>query len=267
VRFRLKKRRRMREKTASKTRPWYEAAFAREYLSQYAHRSDDAARQEVPFVAGALNLRRGARVFDLCCGAGRHSRALAGTGLRVVGMDLSADLLRAAAEKRMTRTAFVRGDMRRLPFQDEAFDGLVNLFTSFGYFMNDAENQRVLNEAARVLKPGAPFLMDFFNIKLVRRNLVPRSERAVEGMHLRERRWYDLRTRRLNKTTQILRGDETSTRRESVRGYTRAELTRMFKRAGLAVTKVYGDLSGAKFDERLSPRCVLLARKARGGSR
>jgi len=258
----------MPRKSASKPRPWYEQAFTREYLSQYAHRSDEAARAETPFIAGALKLPRGSTVLDLCCGAGRHSRALSRTGLRVIGLDLSADLLHTTAQQRVRNTAFVRGDMRRLPFKNESFDGVVNLFTSFGYFMKDIENQRVLNEAARVLKRGAPLLMDYLNIKFVRRELVECSERCVDGMQLRERRWYDARTGRSNKTTRMLCNGDVSIRRESVRAYTRAELVAMFRLAGLKVAKTFGDLTGKKFDERSSSRCVLLAHKtAREGSR
>ncbi|HYF51495.1 MAG TPA: class I SAM-dependent methyltransferase [Planctomycetota bacterium] len=259
-------------KGARSKRPWYESAFTREYLSQYAHRSDEAARREIPFVVRALKLKRGARVLDLCCGAGRHSRVLAAGGLRVTGLDLSADLLNAA-NAAGGGVVFVRGDMRRLPFLSESFDGMVNLFTSFGYF-NDAENQRVLTDAARVLKPGAPFFMDYLNITHVRRTLVDRSERCVGEMQLCERRWYDPRTRRLNKATRMRCNGAEKLRRESVRAYTRAELTRMLHRAGMKVLKVYGDLSGSRFDARNSPRCVLLARKepaigrtTRGGKR
>ena len=50
--------------------------------------------------------------------------------------------------------------MRRLPFRDGAFEAVANLFTSFGYFFDEAQNRRVLGEIARVLRPGGAFLLD-----------------------------------------------------------------------------------------------------------
>jgi ubiquinone/menaquinone biosynthesis C-methylase UbiE len=244
-------------------RPWYETAFAKDYLDRYRHRSDEAAAAELPFLRSALALPRGARVLDLCCGAGRYARALASAGYAVVGVDLSADLLRVARSRSRGRNIrCVRADMRALPLADESLDGAVSMFTSFGYFATDAENARVLHEIARVLKPGAPFVMDYMNLRVTLATLVPASQRMVNGVRLDERRRFDARRKRLVKTIRIAccKGDEVL--RESVRAYTPHELTALFKRAGLTVKGRYGDLSGAAFDPAKSPRCVLVARKA-----
>ena len=77
--------------------PWFVTAFGRDYLAVYAHRDDASARGEADFAVRALGAASGARVLDLGCGAGRHSRALSAHGFEVVGVDLSADLLAAAA--------------------------------------------------------------------------------------------------------------------------------------------------------------------------
>ena len=45
--------------------------------------------------------------------------------------------------------------MRKLPsVWSGRFDGVVNLFTSFGFFENPSDDARVIGEFARVLKPG-----------------------------------------------------------------------------------------------------------------
>jgi ubiquinone/menaquinone biosynthesis C-methylase UbiE len=250
---------------ADKRRPWYDSAFAADYLERYGHRSDELALAEFPFVRRVLKLRPGMSILDLCCGAGRHARAFSATGCDVVGLDRSPDLLRVAHRRHREGTGtltYVRADMRALPFPAGSFDSVASLFTSFGYFSTDAVNQRVLNEVARVLKPGAPFLLDFMNIGVVRRTLQPRSERVVGATRLKERRWFDARTRRLNKV--ILADGPAGRRRlrESVRAYEPRELGAMFRRAGLVVVRRYGDLKGAAFNPRTSLRCVLLARKA-----
>jgi len=147
----------MSQATAKEKAPWYVSAFNADYLARYKHRSDELAQAELPFVLSALKLAANTAVLDLCCGAGRHSRALisAMPSGRVVGLDLSADLLHDAQTKNRTkpRTFFLRADMRRIPLAAHSVNAVVNLFTSFGYFKTDREHLNVLKEVARVLKP------------------------------------------------------------------------------------------------------------------
>lgn len=82
-----------------------------------ADRFGDAFLERVPDAAGR------ARVLDVGCGPGSDVVAFAERGLAVVGVDLSESLLRAGVEAAPT-AGFVRGDMRRLPVADAAFDGL-----------------------------------------------------------------------------------------------------------------------------------------------
>jgi ubiquinone/menaquinone biosynthesis C-methylase UbiE len=255
--------------TAAQRRPkksgeaWYDKAFRRDYLTRYRHRSDEAATNETAFIVWQLGLKRRSTILDLCCGAGRHSRALAKAGLKIVALDRSTDLLQAAKDATPSAQSinYIRGDMRFLPLQSMSIDGIVNLFTSFGYFPTDEENLKALREASRVMKTGAPLVMDFLNIHATRKNLVPRSEKVLGNIKLVERRWYDPRTRRLNKVTRITEGRKTSERLESVRAFTSAELTRMFKRCGLRITGQFGDLTGAPYEKSISPRCVLIGKK------
>ncbi len=119
-------------------------------------------------------------------------------GVRVTGVDLSAALL---AEARGVRPGlpgaptYVRADMRALPFFGPQFDGVVSLFTSFGYFDAPADDARVFAEVARVLAPGGRFLLDFLHAPVVRATLVPASVEA------RARRPPDHVTRRIDDET------------------------------------------------------------------
>ena len=76
------------------------------------------------------------------------------------GLDYSEDLLRIARKRGTgTNLRYTRGDMRRLPARWKGrFDAVVNLFTSFGFFDNPADDVRVIEEFARVLKPGGVLL-------------------------------------------------------------------------------------------------------------
>lgn len=253
----------MKRDSKNRGTPWYERAFSADYLARYKHRSDRLARTEVPFVLAALQLRPGAVVLDLCCGAGRHSRSLASALRRgrVIGLDLSPELLRAAQarNKIRRRLCFVRGDMRCLPLRSRSVDGVINLFTSFGYFETDRENMAVLKEIARVLKPRGRLVFDFFNAARVLATLVPRSEGMRDGHRIVEHRRYDRKSRRIVKTIQCNSGERY---RESVRAYSAAELKRLLQRSGLKPLKLYGDLNGSKFNAQNSPRCVWVCETA-----
>ena len=136
---------------------WWATYFDRQYLLEYEPLfSLEKDRREVARLIDILGLPVGARVLDVPCGQGRHAHLLAEAGYDVQGVDLSRDLL-ALANKRGTAAnlTYTRGDMRGLPpTWSGRFDAVLNLFTSFGFFLDPADDARVIGEFARVLKPG-----------------------------------------------------------------------------------------------------------------
>jgi SAM-dependent methyltransferase len=87
-----------------------------------------------------------AAVLDLCCGPGRHSLEFARRGFQVTGVDRTARYLataRAAATREGLTVEFVQEDMRHF-HRSEAFDLALNLFSSFGYFEDRADDLRGL---------------------------------------------------------------------------------------------------------------------------
>ncbi len=63
------------------------------------------------------------------------------------------------------------------------------MFTSFGYFDSEKENEKVVCAAAEALKPGGHLLIDFLNPYTVVHNLVPCEEKTVEGIYFRINRF------------------------------------------------------------------------------
>lgn len=237
---------------------WYKEWFGEEYLELYSHRNADEADRHLDFVERHLAPGRPEPrlVLDLACGAGRHTQALRNRGYRTVGVDLSLTLL--AHPPRIPNAA---GDMRRLPFEEEAFDWVLNFFTSFGYFERERENFRVLEEIARVLAPGGRFLIDFLNRDVVLANLKAREEQTIAGRHVSIQRWYDEETRRINKRMRLeTPGKPSRTYLESVRAYSRDEVTIGSRWAGLQVNALYGNFAGEPFD-RDSQRLILVGQK------
>jgi SAM-dependent methyltransferase len=244
-------------------RPWFEQAFESRYLRVYPHRTAQAARAEVQGLLARGLLARGGRVLDLACGQGRHVVALRAAGADAFGLDLSAELLahaRQAGGAHLLHGRLARGDVRRLPFVAAAFDALVMLFSSFGYF-DDDENQRVLAGIARVLRAGGVAVLDLMNPALVRAALVPESVSEREGLRVREVRRLAQDGRRVVKDVELREaGGGVHRWREDVRLYEAEELRVLGARHGLCVERVEGDFDGRAL-EADAPRQILWLRK------
>lgn len=95
------------------------------------------------------NVRAGADVLDLGCGAGMLA-LLKRKGVTLAGVDLSAEC--ALAARRNGYDATCRAELTSLPFADAAFDYVVSLDV-LGH-VGFAEKDAVLAEIKRVLRPG-----------------------------------------------------------------------------------------------------------------
>ncbi len=230
---------------------WYREWFGEEYLDLYAYRDEAEARRQVEFVRAQFG-PLGGPILDLACGKGRHVRELIASGYAVAGCDLSWILLRHG-EAEFGPMPLVRADMRRLPFQEDAFHGLVNFFTSFGYFEDEEENLRTVLEMARVLRKGAPFVFDYLNVNRELSRLVEREERTTDSGPVLIERWFDVAARTFNK--RITMGEKKFL--ERVRGYDLDEMTAIFASSGMAIRQAFGDFDGRAFDTE-SPRLILL---------
>jgi SAM-dependent methyltransferase len=104
--------------------------------------------------AGLLGPVDGRRVVEVGCGAAAASRWLATQGARVVGLDLSAGMLRharLAADRTGVRVPLLQADATALPLADGVFDIAC---TAFGAVPFVADSAAVMREVYRVLRPG-----------------------------------------------------------------------------------------------------------------
>ena len=78
-----------------------------------------------------------------------------------------------------------------------SFDLVLNLFTSFGYFDDEADDRRVVGAAAAMLEPGSRFLLEVINGERIMRNFQEREWFSVGQTAVMERRSLDRSTRRM----------------------------------------------------------------------
>ena len=232
---------------------WFEEWFNDEYLELYPHRDDADAAQLVALLRSATPWRDGWRVLDVGCGPGRHARALEDAGARCFGLDLSATLLRRA--RTSTDAPLIRADMRRIPVRPHSMDLTVNLFTSFGYFADDADSAIALREMAGTVRPGGSFAIDFLNASRVRATLVPAETVVLGGQQVAV-------TRELVDDARFVRKTITTSERayeERVRLFGGSDLEAMLQDAGIEVTARFGDYDGSP-PAADAPRVILVGR-------
>ena len=247
--------------------PWYEESFGHEYLKLYAHRDVAQARADVQAIVSLLSLRKDVPLLDLCCGAGRHLLALREMGFgRLVGLDLSDELLRVAARnladaggRARDPVRLIRADMRAIPYENY-FAAVLSLFTSFGYFEEDEENQAVFTAVHKALRPGGMFLIDYLNRDHVISHLVARDERILSECCVRNVRCLTDDCRRVEKTTTIITEGTKRQFRESVRLYSAVEMVDMLHAAGFVDVRSYSSLDGQGFGPE-STRLIVVAEK------
>jgi SAM-dependent methyltransferase len=227
---------------------WWQTWFGPGYLAVYDAFLAERTPVEVDQIEALLQLRPPRRILDLPCGQGRHAIELARRGYQVTGIDLSQYMLgvaRERAEAAGVRVRWLAGDMRE-PLAGEIFDLVLNLFTSFGYFADEADDRGVVRAAASMLAPGGRFLLEVINGERVMGNFQEREWFTIGQTAVMERRSLDMATRRMvvERTVSSATGDDTSV--HAVRLYRGQEVETMLAAAGFSRVELYGDWDGAR---------------------
>lgn len=236
---------------------WYHTWFNDDYLALYPHRDAADAVSLVALIGAHVSWDQRWRVLDVGCGPGRHAAALEDAGIECIGLDLSMVLLRRA--RTVTRAPLVRADMRVLPVRDGSMDAVLSLFTSFGYFADDAEHRRTLRGMATALRPEGWLVLDFLGAGSVREAVAAVAGQVLVmpgGAEVSKRISADGRF-----VFKDIRLPSGAVHQERVRLFSPDELARMLEASGLTVRHAFGDYEGSAIDSR-SPRALFLAQAA-----
>ncbi len=169
---------------------WWRDVFNANYLRTDGDVVNDPeiTENEITAFIKVLEPQPDSKILDLCCGQGRHSIALARRGYHnVTGLDRSHYLIsraRTTSKKEGLNITFREGDARTLPFPDDTFDFLMVPGNSFGYFDSSQEDEAVLSEIHRVLKPNGKVLLDLTDGDYMRNHFEPRSWEWIDKNYL-----------------------------------------------------------------------------------
>jgi len=252
-------------KATRKSGEWWESYFDEHYLLEYEPIfTAERDRREAARLLDILELPSGARILDVPCGQGRHAHLLAEAGFDVDGLDYSADLLdRARARGTGARLRYTRGDMRKLPARwTGRFDAVLNLFTSFGFFLNPADDARVIAEFARVLAPGGTLVWHGGSRDGVMAKFLDRDWwQSEDGTMIAHERSFDSLSGVLT-IHSTWRGPKHNGEREHrIRLYTPTRLAELCGAAGLIVEQAFDGFNARDLTRR-SSEMLLVARKS-----
>ncbi len=209
-----------------------------------------AEAEQVVAASPLFKVAPGDRVLDLACGPATHLVPLARRGAVVTGVDLSGAMLARAREacgQAGVEARLVRADMRE-HVEPDSYDLVINMYTSFGYFADPAENLAVLRNAHACLTPGGRLLVDVMG-KEVFAGWVGRPQAVDVGggtVFMRDTVLDDWT--RLRSDWTWVRGDEV--RRTSLYStlYSAAELRGLFEAAGFSGVECFGDFDCSPYD-------------------
>ena len=235
---------------------WFDSPY---YHLLYQDRNQSEARYFLDNLLRHLHPKPKERLLDLACGRGRHAIYLNQQGFDVTGIDLSSENIDAARRHENERLRFFVHDMRA-PLLYGPFDFVLNLFTSFGYFGEEAENVVALRNAADALQFGGKLVIDFMNTERTIRELVSHETKMVDGITFELHRHLDR-----DFVVKDIRFEDREGQpqhfQERVRALSVERFREYFYLAGLRLAEVLGDYDLRPYAPDSSPRMIFILKK------
>lgn len=160
---------------------WWKTLFNENYIRTDGDVIENEANtvQDIDILLGILNLEPGHKILDLCCGQGRHCLELSHRGFgNITGLDYSEYLLalgRKRAEEKGMNPVFIQGDVRNPPLEPDAFDAIICMGNSFGYFSDSREDSLLIGRITGLLKKGGRLFLDLSDGSALRSSFEARS--------------------------------------------------------------------------------------------
>lgn len=164
---------------------WWKDLFDEIYLLTDARSvcDENLTCHEVNCLEEILKPKKSDAILDLCGGQGRHALELTRRGFtNVTVLDYSrylVDLGSKRAQQEGLNTVFIQGDARNPGFRERSYQFIIIMASSFGYFIDDGENEKILKETFRLLKPQGTFLLDLPDCDYILKNFKAFSSHKI----------------------------------------------------------------------------------------
>lgn len=234
---------------------WFNSPY---YHILYKNRDDKEAQNFMDNLSQYLNIQNDEKVLDLACGKGRHSIYLNQKGFDVTGIDLSEESIKQAKKSENDKLHFFVHDMRQV-FQENTFDYVLNLFTSFGYFEKENENFLATKATNHNLKSDGKLVIDFLNPKYVAKNLIPYEEKNIEGITFEIRK--KIENKRIIKDIEFEAEGHHYHFQEKVRALSLCDFIDIFEKSNFELLEVFGDYDLNPLSLQKSERMIFVTEK------
>jgi SAM-dependent methyltransferase len=239
---------------------WEEVPAAADGLVHFASLDLDRERFSANAESGPGGNGTGMpRCLDQCCGFGRISLEMARRGFAVTGVDITETYLETAKDDAAYEglaAEFIREDVRSFR-RKNYFDLVYNVYTSFGYFEDPADDAQVVENAFDSLKPQGVYVIETLGKEIAVRDFVQADwfERAgfyVLTAYETADSWSSLKNRWIlisqRDQGRVKRGDIIE-KNFTQRLYSADTLQRLFRDSGFGTVETYGGWDGRSYDE------------------
>ena len=243
------------------THKWFEKWFDSKYYHLlYSNRNTNEAAFFIDHLFNKIapSISANSKILDIACGKGRHALHVNSFGYNVTGIDLSEASIKFAKKFENEDLKFFVHDMRNI-FKENSFDICLNLFTSFGYFLNDTENQQAITAMAKNLKKNGLLILDYLNVLKALENLPEEEVKTIEGINFYIKK--EVSNGYIRKTISFTADGENHQYYEFVKVITKENFNQYFINAGLKIKETYGDYQLNSFENNESERLIFIAEK------
>lgn len=238
---------------------WFENWFNTKYYHiLYGNRNHEEAKLFIHNLTSHLNLKANSKIIDIACGTGRHAIYLNMLGYNVTGIDLSKNNIEKASKFSNKNLQFFIHDMRKL-FKSNQYDLAVNLFTSFGYFNKDSDNEKALISIAGNVKSEGLVVIDFMNVKKVLMNLIESEIKIINNIEFKINR--TVKNDKILKSINITDEKEKFVFKEEVSIINLDKFSDYIKKSGLQIVEIFGNYHLESFNALKSDRLILICKK------
>jgi SAM-dependent methyltransferase len=234
---------------------WFDSPY---YHILYKNRDKAEAQDFIRRLMNHFNVRLGQKIIDIACGKGRHSSFINALGFDVTGIDLSPESIKFARQYETDNLSFAVHDMRDT-FKAENFDIGLNLFTSFGYFVNDEDNQKAIQSMANNLKKGGHLVIDFLNVHKVITTLPSQETKYIDGIEFQISK--SLINNFITKEINFTDNGKSHHFKEHVKNISKTTFEHYLNNSGLEIIHTFGDYKLNEFNQEQSERLILISRK------
>ncbi len=234
---------------------WFDTSF---YHILYSNRNDDEAENFISNLFKHLHIPNGAKILDVACGKGRHAKSMHALGMNVTGIDLSCNSISTANEMATTGLRFDVWDMRK-PFKENNFDVVTNLFSSFGYFEDPADDDLAIHSMQAVLEKNGLFIFDYMNPEFIIKSLKAREivSRGELQFHIQRKVENGFIHKQINFLHEGVEHEYT----EQLKVIKFEQFQKLFISIGFEVVETFGNYDLRPFAFGSSPRQIWILKK------